>query len=33
VLAATHMPFPGFGRIVRDGGQLHWAPADWELGG
>jgi hypothetical protein len=26
------MPFPGFGRIVRDGGQLHWAPADWELG-
>jgi glyoxylase-like metal-dependent hydrolase (beta-lactamase superfamily II) len=32
LLAATHMPFPGFGRIVRDGGQLHWAPADWELG-
>jgi glyoxylase-like metal-dependent hydrolase (beta-lactamase superfamily II) len=33
LLAATHMPFPGFGRIVRDGGGLHWAPADWELGG
>jgi glyoxylase-like metal-dependent hydrolase (beta-lactamase superfamily II) len=33
LLAATHMPFPGFGRIVRDGGQLRWAPADWELGG
>jgi Aconitase C-terminal domain len=33
LIAATHMPFPGFGRIVRDSGQLRWAPADWELGG
>jgi glyoxylase-like metal-dependent hydrolase (beta-lactamase superfamily II) len=33
LLAGTHMPFPGFGRIVRDGGQLSWLPADWELGG
>jgi glyoxylase-like metal-dependent hydrolase (beta-lactamase superfamily II) len=33
LLAATHMPFPGFGRIVRDGGRLEWAPADWELSG
>jgi len=33
LLAATHMPFPGFGRIVRDNGALRWAPADWELGG
>jgi glyoxylase-like metal-dependent hydrolase (beta-lactamase superfamily II) len=33
LLAATHMPFPGFGRIVRDGGRPQWAPADWELAG
>lgn len=33
LLAATHMPFPGFGRIVRDGGQRRWVPADWELSG
>ena len=32
LLAATHMPFPGFGRIVRDNGSLRWAPADWDLG-
>lgn len=31
LLAATHMPFPGFGRIVADGDRLRWAPADWEL--
>jgi glyoxylase-like metal-dependent hydrolase (beta-lactamase superfamily II) len=28
LLAATHMPFPGVGRIVRDGGSLKWLPAD-----
>ena len=33
LLAATHMPFPGFGRIVRDAGRPQWAPADWELSG
>jgi glyoxylase-like metal-dependent hydrolase (beta-lactamase superfamily II) len=31
LLAATHMPFPGFGRIVPDRGVLRWVPADWEL--
>ncbi len=31
LLAATHMPFPGFGRIVADGDRLQWVPADWEL--
>jgi glyoxylase-like metal-dependent hydrolase (beta-lactamase superfamily II) len=30
LLAATHMSFPGFGRIVKDGGTLRWLPADWE---
>ncbi len=29
LLAATHMPFPGVGRIVKDGGALKWLPADW----
>lgn len=29
LLAATHMPFPGVGRIVKDGGSLRWLPADW----
>lgn len=29
MLSATHMPFPGLGRIVRDGGTLSWAPADF----
>lgn len=30
LLAATHMPFPGLGRIVKDGGALAWLPADWD---
>jgi hypothetical protein len=29
LIAATHMPFPGVGRIVRDGKTLRWLPADW----
>jgi glyoxylase-like metal-dependent hydrolase (beta-lactamase superfamily II) len=29
LLAATHMPFPGLGRIVADGGRLRWLPAEW----
>jgi hypothetical protein len=29
LIAATHMPFPGFGRIVRDGGQMRWLAAEW----
>ncbi|TDK53740.1 MBL fold metallo-hydrolase [Antarcticimicrobium luteum] len=29
LLAATHMPFPGVGRIVKDSGALKWLPADW----
>lgn len=32
LLAATHMPFPGVGRIVKDGGALRWLPADWSYG-
>jgi glyoxylase-like metal-dependent hydrolase (beta-lactamase superfamily II) len=29
LIAATHMPFPGLGRIVSDAGRLRWQPADW----
>jgi len=29
LLAATHMPFPGRGRIVSDAGQMGWLPAEW----
>ncbi|WP_029004034.1 MBL fold metallo-hydrolase [Azorhizobium doebereinerae] len=31
LVAATHMPFPGLGRIVSDRGQLRWQGADWAL--
>jgi glyoxylase-like metal-dependent hydrolase (beta-lactamase superfamily II) len=29
-VAATHMPFPGVGRVIRSGGGLAWLPADWD---
>ncbi|HRE19984.1 MAG TPA: MBL fold metallo-hydrolase [Rhabdaerophilum sp.] len=29
LLAATHMPFPGVGRIVKEGAGLKWLSADW----
>jgi glyoxylase-like metal-dependent hydrolase (beta-lactamase superfamily II) len=29
LIAATHMPFPGLGRIVSDGGKLRWVTAAW----
>jgi glyoxylase-like metal-dependent hydrolase (beta-lactamase superfamily II) len=28
LVAATHMPFPGLGRIVSDGGRLRWLDAE-----
>ncbi len=31
VVAATHMPFPGLGRVVPDRGQLRWVPAEWAM--
>ncbi|MCS0503376.1 MBL fold metallo-hydrolase [Ancylobacter mangrovi] len=31
LIAATHMPFPGLGRIVADQGQMRWQIADWAL--
>lgn len=30
LLAATHMPFPGLGRIVKEGDRLRWLAADWD---
>lgn len=29
LIAATHMPFPGLGRIVADNGRMRWLPAAW----
>jgi glyoxylase-like metal-dependent hydrolase (beta-lactamase superfamily II) len=29
LIAATHMPFPGLGRIVSESGRLRWLPAEW----
>ncbi len=29
LIAATHMPFPGLGRIITDHGALRWQVADW----
>lgn len=29
LLAATHMAFPGIGRIVSDHGSFRWQSADW----
>lgn len=31
LIAATHMPFPGLGRVVADRGQMRWEVADWAL--
>jgi hypothetical protein len=33
LIAATHMPFPGLGRLARDEGRLRWITADWAHGG
>lgn len=29
LIAATHMPFPGLGRIGRDAGSMIWVPESW----
>ena len=31
LVAATHMPFPGLGHLVQEGGTLRWQVADWAL--
>ena len=25
-----HLPFPGFGHVVREGSGYRWLPADWQ---
>ncbi|MDX2289122.1 MAG: MBL fold metallo-hydrolase [Hyphomicrobiaceae bacterium] len=32
LIASTHMPFPGLGRIAKDRGELRWLSADWAHG-
>ena len=32
LIAATHMPFPGLGRIASDRGKLRWVTAEWAHG-
>lgn len=29
LLAATHLPFPGVGRSIKEGKALRWLAADW----
>jgi glyoxylase-like metal-dependent hydrolase (beta-lactamase superfamily II) len=29
LIVATHMPFPGLGRIMSDGGKMRWMAAEW----
>ncbi len=29
LVAATHLPFPGLGRIISDKGTFRWLPAEW----
>jgi glyoxylase-like metal-dependent hydrolase (beta-lactamase superfamily II) len=31
LIAATHMPFPGLGRIVAGRGEMRWQVADWAM--
>jgi glyoxylase-like metal-dependent hydrolase (beta-lactamase superfamily II) len=29
LVGSYHLPFPGFGHVVREGGGYRWLPADW----
>ncbi len=29
LMAGTHIAFPGFGKVVRDGSAYRWVPAEW----
>jgi glyoxylase-like metal-dependent hydrolase (beta-lactamase superfamily II) len=29
LVGSYHLPFPGFGHVVREGGAYRWLPADW----
>jgi len=30
LVGSYHLPFPGFGHVVREGSGYHWLPADWQ---
>jgi glyoxylase-like metal-dependent hydrolase (beta-lactamase superfamily II) len=30
LVGSYHLPFPGFGHVVREGGGYRWLPADWQ---
>jgi glyoxylase-like metal-dependent hydrolase (beta-lactamase superfamily II) len=30
LVGSYHLPFPGFGHVVRDGNAYRWLPADWQ---
>ena len=30
LVGSYHLPFPGFGHVVRDGSSYRWLPADWQ---
>src|SRR6476659_6836426 len=30
LVGSYHLPFPGFGHVVRDGSGYRWLPADWQ---
>lgn len=32
LIAGTHLPFPGFGHVARDGDAFAWAPQEWPYG-
>jgi hypothetical protein len=30
LVGSYHLPFPGFGHVVREGNGYRWLPADWQ---
>jgi hypothetical protein len=30
LVGTYHLPFPGFGHVVREGSAYRWLPADWQ---
>jgi glyoxylase-like metal-dependent hydrolase (beta-lactamase superfamily II) len=33
LVSSYHLPFPGFGHVVREGSGYRWLPADWQWTG
>ena len=30
LVGSYHLPFPGFGHVLREGSGYRWLPADWQ---